>query len=66
MEVFGKGPWRIAVIESDSFMGQKVDHYRRFETEVAAKLWMIDYNSNNDKDVVPEWYMYAQFPQYIL
>jgi hypothetical protein len=66
MEVIGKGPWRVTIIESDRFMGQKIDGYRRFETKEEAQNWVTKYNSQNDSDTVPEWYMYAQSPQHVL
>ena len=66
MEVIGQGPWRVTVIESDRFMGQKVDGYRRFETKEKAQKWVSEFNSENTLDYVPEWYMYAQEPHHVL
>ena len=65
MEVFGKGPWRVTVIESESGWGQKIDEYRRFETKEEAEAWVKKYNSANDIPSVPAWYMYAESPKYV-
>lgn len=66
IEVIGSGPWRVTVIESDRFMGQKIDEYRRFATKEAADEFVKKFNSNNNEATVPEWYMYAQSPAYVL
>jgi hypothetical protein len=65
VDVIGTGPWRVTVIESERGWGQKVDEYRRFETKEAAQKWVDKFNKQNDLDIVPDWYMYAQDPVYV-
>ena len=64
-DVVGKGVWRVTVIESERGWGQRVDEYRRFETKEEAQKWVKDYNKDNNLRDVPDWYMYAQEPQYV-
>lgn len=64
-DVSGKGPWRVAVIESERGWGQKIDEYVRFETKEKAQKWVDAYNKKNDLPTVPNWYMYAQEPAYV-
>lgn len=66
MEVIGKGPWRVTVIESERGWGQKVDEYRHFETKEEAQKWVTAFNAKNDLDYVPDWYMRAESPCYVL
>jgi hypothetical protein len=65
IEVVGKGPWRVTVIESEAGWGQKVDEYRRFETKEEAEAWVKNYNAKNNLPQTPDWYMYAQSPSYV-
>ena len=66
VDVVGKGPWRVTVIESERGWGQKVDEYRRFETKEEAEQWAKQFNAKNDLDYVPDWYMRAESPSYVL
>lgn len=65
VDVVGKGPWRVTVIESERGWGQRVDEYRRFETKEEAEAWVKAYNAQNNLPQVPDWYMYAQSPSYV-
>lgn len=64
-EVFGTGPWRVTVIESERGWGQKVDMYRRFATEEEEKAWQREFNSANTSKTAPDWYMQAQDPRHV-
>lgn len=57
-----KENWSVTLVESERDWGSKVDGYRYFETEKEANEFVKEFNSKNDKDVVPDWYMYAMKP----
>jgi hypothetical protein len=63
-EVYGTGPWRVVVIESERGWGQKVDMYRRFATEEEALAYQRDFNKTNPPGLAPDWYMQAEDPTY--
>ncbi len=49
----------VHIIESEKGWGQKVDEVKEFETKELAETFCKEYNAKNNKDVVPDWYMYA-------
>lgn len=51
---------KVAIIESERGWGTKIDEIREFETVEEAENFIEDFNSVNNKDVVPDWYMYAK------
>ena len=51
---------KVFIIESERGWGQKVDEVKEFETLKEAEEFCEDYNSYNNKDNVPDWYMYAE------
>lgn len=51
---------KVEIIESERGWGQKLDHVKYFSTKEKADKFCKDYNKQNDKDVVPDWYMYAR------
>jgi len=50
---------KVLIIESERGWGQKVDEVKEFDTEAEADTFIADYNKENNKDKVPDWYMYA-------
>lgn len=54
--------WRVKVIESERGWGQKVDSIKEFDSYEEAKAFQAEFNSHNNKTVVPDWYMYADTP----
>ena len=50
---------KVYIYEMDSFMGQKLDEVKEFEFMADALVFCHDFNSCNDKEVVPDWYMVA-------
>jgi hypothetical protein len=52
---------KVYIIESERGWGSKVDSIKEFETKELAQAYIDEYNSENDKDYVPDWYMYARF-----
>lgn len=51
---------KVIIIESERGWGQKVDEVREFPTREEAIAFCDDYNKDNPKDHVPDWYMQAQ------
>lgn len=54
--------WKVAIIESERGYGQKIDEVKEFETYEEAKEFVKEFNSKNDLDYVPDWYMVAMDP----
>lgn len=54
--------WEVALVESERGWGSKIDEYKYFETEKQANEFVKEFNSKNDKDYVPDWFMYAKYP----
>lgn len=54
--------FRVDIIESERGWGQKVDEQKFFTDANEAYLFVEEFNAKNDKDYVPDWYMYAQEP----
>ena len=59
----GKTKWTVAIIESERGWGQKVDEVKEFDDYDEAKDFVIEYNSRNTSDTVPDWYMMAMDPR---
>lgn len=54
--------WKVTIIESERGWGQRVDEVKEFKTYEDAKKFQIEFNAQNDKDYVPDWYMVAHNP----
>jgi transcriptional regulator CtsR len=50
---------KVYIIESERGWGQKIDEIKKFESEEEADKFIKKFNSKNDKNIVPDWYMYA-------
>jgi hypothetical protein len=54
--------YRVDIIESERGWGSKVDEVKYFDNEVEAKRFVKDYNEKwNKSDIVPDWYMVAEY-----
>lgn len=53
-------PVEVELIESERGWGSKVDEVREFDDMDTALDFIKEFNSKNDKEHVPDWYMYAQ------
>jgi ribosome-binding factor A len=53
----------VTVMESERSWGQRVDEVKLFDDYETAKAFVDKFNSANDKDEVPSWYMYACDPK---
>ena len=51
---------KVVIIESEIGWGQKVDEIKEFDNKEEAEKFVKEFNSKNDKDYVPDWYMYAK------
>lgn len=47
------------IIESERGWGSKVDETREFATEAERDAFIVEFNSKNTDDVVPDIYWYA-------
>lgn len=52
--------FKVALIESERGWGQKVDEVKSFDSYSEAEVFIKEFNSKNNEDVVPDWYMYAK------
>ena len=50
---------KVYIYEVDRFMGSKLDETIEFERLADALVFCDEFNSKNDKNVVPDWYMVA-------
>jgi len=51
---------KVHIIESERGWGTRVDEIKEFETKELAQDYINEFNSFNDKEIVPDWYMYAK------
>jgi len=57
----------VALIESERGFGQKIDEikeFRGYNAQAEAEAFVKEFNSKNDQDQVPDWYMYAKIMSY--
>lgn len=52
---------KVILMEYERGWGSKIDEIIYFENELYAKTFVIDFNLENDKDSVPDWYMTAEY-----
>lgn len=59
--------WRVVIIESEHGWGQRVDEvkYWNEDQEQEARDFVRDFNKDNNKTIVPDWYMYAEEPKLV-
>jgi len=57
--------FRVDLIESERGWGQRLDERKYFDSADEAWKFVEDFNSKNDKDSVPDWYMFAEDPEKI-
>lgn len=50
---------KVAVIESERGWGSKIDDWMICLTNEDAQNFQKEFNSANNKDVFPDWYMYC-------
>ena len=51
---------RVAIVESEIGWGQRVDEIKEFKNRTAAETFVRKFNERNNKDQVPDWYMFAE------
>lgn len=51
--------FKVPVYESEKGWGSKLDDFMVCLTRTDAEHFITEFNSKNDKEVVPDWYMYA-------
>ena len=52
---------RVDIFEYERGWGSKLDEIKYFETESEAREFVKNYNSRNNLDYVPDWYMVAVY-----
>jgi hypothetical protein len=57
--------WKVNIIESERGWGQRVDETKVFDTKEQADSFVAEFNAQNNKPTVPDWYMYADTPEKI-
>ena len=57
-------PWFVDIVESERGWGQRIEDTERFPSKEKAENFVKQFNSQNDKQEVPDWYMYATTPYY--
>lgn len=53
--------YRVDLIEHERGWGSKLDETKYFDNEQEAREYVRQYNAKNDKPVVPDWYMCAEY-----
>ena len=53
--------YKVYIIESERGWGTKVDDVKYIDTKENAMMFVREFNSKNNKEVVPDWYMYAEY-----
>ena len=57
-----KAAFKVNIIESERGWGSKIDESIYFDNAEEAKKYVREYNEKyNNKDYVPDWYMYAEY-----
>lgn len=54
--------WKLYIMESERGWGQRLDEVKKFDSYDAAEEYKKEFNSKNNLDHVPDWYMYADGP----
>ncbi len=54
---------KVLLIESERGWGSKVEDVKEFDTLAAAEEFIDEFNSVNDLEEVPDWYMYAELAE---
>ena len=54
--------YRVDLIESERGWGQRVDDQKYFDSIEEAEEYAATFNSQNNLNYVPDWYMYAANP----
>lgn len=59
--------WRVDCIESERGWGQKLDERKYFREDEKAKAdaFVTEYNKDNPRGYVPDWYMQAESPELV-
>ena len=57
--------FRVEIIESERGWGQKVDEVKLCDDAQEAIDWVKEFNSKNNEDEVPAWYMFARPPEIV-
>lgn len=50
---------KVYLMESERGWGSRIDEVKTFPSLSEANAFIEEFNSKNDKDEVPDWYMYA-------
>lgn len=58
-----KPPVVVEIIESERGWGQSLVDTKDFPTREKAENFCKEYNKDNNKAVVPDWYMYARIKE---
>lgn len=56
--------FKVNIIESERDWGSKIDEVREFDTKEQADKFIEEFNSKNNEDKVPDWYMRAEPANY--
>ena len=51
--------YKVALREYERGWGSRIDEIREFDSLDEAEKFIIEFNSENDKEIVPDWYMTA-------
>lgn len=52
--------YKVLIWESELGWGKKLDETKYFDTLKEAEKFVKEFNSSNNEDEVPNWYMYAE------
>lgn len=54
--------FKVNIWESERGWGTRLDETKVFDSADEAYKFVENFNAENDKDTVPDWYMYASEP----
>ncbi len=54
----------VDIIESERGWGQRLDETKEFDTIEEAVAYVKEFNSHNDKETVPDWYLGVAMSKY--
>lgn len=57
--------WRVTIREYERGWGNRIDEQKLFDRMIDADNFVKEFNSKNNLDEVPDWYMVAEEPVFV-
>lgn len=59
-KIMSKPVVKVAIWEYERGWGSRIDEVKEFGTKEEAEQYVLEFNSSNTAEVVPDWYMVAE------